>query len=121
MRLLIEKLHREHGAIEGQLLDDVCASLRFAVVEALLMKAIRICRRKQVYTLVLGGGVAANSLLRMEVMRRAKENGLLAYVPPVSLCTDNAVMIAAAGRAHYLAGNFDSLDVQANAALRLAP
>ena len=120
VRLLIEKLSREHGKIEGQVLHDVCASLRHAVVEALLLKSIRVCRRKQVKTLVLGGGVAANSLLRDEVVKRAAKSGIEAYVPPRHLCTDNAVMIAAAGRAHYLLGHSDSLSLPAKPSLPLS-
>ena len=81
---------------------------------------LKFCRKKQIHTLVLGGGVIANSLLRTEAVRRAKQNGITAYIPPRHLCTDNAVMIAAAGRAHLLAGRTDSLDIAAKPSLPLA-
>jgi N6-L-threonylcarbamoyladenine synthase len=120
VRLLIEKERSADQSLRDKDLHDICASLRFAIVEALVMKAIRVCRKKQVLTLVLGGGVAANSLLRTEVVRRANQNGITAYIPPRHLCTDNAVMIAAAGRAHLRAGRRDSLDIAAKPSLPLS-
>ena len=95
----VEELERAGQSIEGQLLADLCAGLRAAIVEALLGKAILACRRLQVSTLVLGGGVAANSLLRDEAKRRAADNDIDVYVPPRGQCTDNAVMIGAAALA----------------------
>jgi N6-L-threonylcarbamoyladenine synthase len=114
VRLLIERLRAEGQALEGQLLQDLCASLRAAIVQALLAKAFLACRRKQVPVLVLGGGVAANSLLRSEALRRGVEENVLVYVPPRRLCTDNAVMIAAAARAHLLAGHSSPLTLRAD-------
>lgn len=114
VRLLVERLERDGQVIEGQLLADVCASVRWAIVDALVTKAILACRRKQVHTLVLGGGVAANSLLRSEAVRRGAENGIHVYVPPRRLCTDNAVMIAACARAHLARGERSGLDLRAD-------
>jgi len=113
VRLLVEKQQKEQGAIEGQMLADLCASMRAAIVEALLNKAILACRRKQIYKLVLGGGVAANSLLRSEAMRLGNENDIEVYVPPRSLCTDNAVMIGAAARAWLLEDRRSPLSLMA--------
>ncbi len=120
VRLLIEKLERGGERLEGQLLADVCASLRFAIVEALLGKALLACRRKQVPVLVLGGGVAANSLLRSEAVRRGAELDVKVYLPPRSLCTDNAVMIGACARAHLLAGERSPLDLRVDPGAALA-
>ena len=52
-------------------------------------------------------------------MRRGAEQGIDVYVPPRRLCTDNAVMIAAAGRAHLLAGRQSALDLNANPGARV--
>ncbi|MFZ9888841.1 MAG: tRNA (adenosine(37)-N6)-threonylcarbamoyltransferase complex transferase subunit TsaD [Myxococcota bacterium] len=120
VRLLIERLRREGHALEGQLLADVCASVRWAIVDALVTKAILACRRKQVPRLVLGGGVAANRLLREESRRRGIAAGVDVYVPPRELCTDNAVMIAACARAHFLRGARSPLELRADAGASLA-
>lgn len=119
VRVLVQKLEQQGDVVEGQLLYDLCASLRKAIVDALLAKAILACRRLQVSKLVLGGGVAANSLLRSEAVRVGQDNGVEVYVPPRKLCTDNAVMIAAAARAHFLQGRTSALSLQANAGARV--
>ena len=113
VRTLVERERRAGRALEGQALADLCASLRAAIVDALVSKAVLACRRKQVPHLVLGGGVAANSLLRTEARRRGALDDIEVYLPPRHLCTDNAVMIAAAARAHMLAGSQSALSLAA--------
>ena len=114
VRLLVEELQRGSGALEGQVLRDLCASVRAAIVEALLTKALLACRQTQIHTLVLGGGVAANGLLRREAERRGAEMDVRVYVPPRKLCTDNAVMIASCARAYLLEGKTSGLDLKAD-------
>jgi N6-L-threonylcarbamoyladenine synthase len=111
VRLLVEK----EKPVDGQKLNDLCASIRAAIVEALLHKAILACRQKQIHRLVLGGGVAANSLLRSEAQKRGAENDIEVYVPPRALCTDNAVMIGAAGLAWLNENRASSLSLMASA------
>ncbi len=113
VRTFVEEQARRGVAVEGQLLADLCASVQQAIVDALLHKAILACRRQQVPTLVLGGGVAANSRLRAEAARRGAEEGIEVYVPPRALCTDNAVMIAMAARAWLAAGRTSSTSLMA--------
>jgi N6-L-threonylcarbamoyladenine synthase len=78
---------------------DVAASFQAAVVDVLTTKLVRAARAEGIATVVIGGGVAANSRLRAEVERAATAAGLRAVVPSPALCTDNAAMVAAA--AHY--------------------
>lgn len=74
--------------------EDVAASFQAAVVDVLVEKAARAVRETGAKGLALGGGVAANSLLR----RRAPESvEVPTYLPTMAMCTDNAAMIAAAG------------------------
>jgi len=94
-RLRLEAL-REKGPVEGQLLFDFCASFRKAIVDALLAKAMLACKQRDVRSLVLGGGVAANSLLREEAKRRGALDDVAVYLPLKEHCTDNAVMIGKA-------------------------
>jgi N6-L-threonylcarbamoyladenine synthase len=88
---LLYKLREVDGADEG-VRADLAASYEHAIVEALLRRVRRGLRRTGATRLALGGGVAANSLLRA----RAGELDVELFVPPIELCTDNAAMIAAA-------------------------
>ncbi len=89
---------KKHGVPEGQGLADLCASYQEAIVGALVQKAIRAARRFQLPTLVLAGGVAANSRLRAAAAEAAAGyEDLRVVLPTVKLCTDNAAMIAVAG------------------------
>jgi len=74
---------------------DVAASFQAAVVDQLVTKLVEAATAVSAPTLVLGGGVAANSALRARVEAVAAEQGLHAFLPPPELCTDNAAMIAA--------------------------
>jgi N6-L-threonylcarbamoyladenine synthase len=76
---------------------DLVASFQRAVVAALVGGLMKGAREHRPRSLILTGGVAANSLLRREGERAARELGLPIFIPPLSLTTDNAAMIAAAG------------------------
>jgi N6-L-threonylcarbamoyladenine synthase len=76
---------------------DVAASFQEAVVDVLVAKARRAAREIGARGLCLGGGVAANSLLRERFLDACEEDGLRAFVPSRAMCTDNAAMVAAAG------------------------
>jgi N6-L-threonylcarbamoyladenine synthase len=108
---------RTGGDVVGQDLFDLCASVQDAIVDMLLHKAILACRRQNLSTLVIGGGVAANSRLRSEAVRRGADNDLQVIVPPKALCTDNAVMIALAARAWWLQERRSALGLMAQADL----
>jgi len=75
---------------------DVAASFQEAVVDVLVTKARRAAREVGATSLVIGGGVAANSVLRERVLDVAIEDGLQPFLPSRSMCTDNAAMVAAA-------------------------
>ena len=81
---------------------DVAASFQEAVVDVLTAKAVRAARERGMETLLLGGGVAANSRLRALAAERCAAAGLALRVPRPGLCTDNGAMVAALG-AHLLA------------------
>jgi N6-L-threonylcarbamoyladenine synthase len=75
---------------------DVAASFQAAVVDQLVDKLVAAADDAPAPTLVLGGGVAANSALRARVAAAAGATGRRVFLPPPALCTDNAAMIAAA-------------------------
>lgn len=89
---------------EGRVIDmaDTCASFQEAVCDVLTFKAVRAAKDVGATTLLLGGGVAANSRLRELAAERCAEAGLTLHVPPMRLCTDNGVMIGAIA-AHLIA------------------
>lgn len=74
---------------------DVAASFQEAVADVVTRKAVLACTEQGITTLLLGGGVAANSRLRALCRQRCEEHGIRLVVPPLSLCTDNGAMVAA--------------------------
>jgi N6-L-threonylcarbamoyladenine synthase len=74
---------------------DVAASFQEAVVDVLLTKALRACAETGIESLLIAGGVAANSRLRAEAARRCQIAKVELRTPPAALCTDNGAMVAA--------------------------
>jgi N6-L-threonylcarbamoyladenine synthase len=99
--------------------EHVAASFQQAVVDVLVAKALRAARELGARGLVLGGGVAANSLLRMQLLEACETDGLRCLLPSPAMCTDNAAMIAATGWYRLRADGPAGLDVGAYPNLRL--
>jgi tRNA N6-adenosine threonylcarbamoyltransferase len=99
---------------------DLVASFQRAVVAALVGRLRRAAAEHRPQSLLLTGGVAANSLLRVEAARAAEAIGLPLYVPPIALSTDNAAMIAAAGAVNFRKGLRAGPDLDAQPHLALA-
>ena len=93
---------------------DICASFQRAVIESLLKKIKLAVKQTGVKKLTLSGGVAANSGLRAALESYAAKKEISLYLPPRSMCTDNAVMIAAAGYSSYMRGNRSDLSLSPN-------
>lgn len=98
---------------------DVAASFQEAVVDVLLTKARRAVQEFDAKGLCLAGGVAANSSLRERTLDLAMEDGIKAFIPSRSMCTDNAAMVAAAGWWRLHSDGPASLDHGASSSLRL--
>lgn len=88
------------GTEKKALVPDICASFQASVVDVLIAKTLLAARRFGLKNISIGGGVAANSALRKRFLGEGKKRGLKIYLPSLSLCTDNAAMIAALG--YYL-------------------
>ncbi|MGW5671047.1 tRNA (adenosine(37)-N6)-threonylcarbamoyltransferase complex transferase subunit TsaD [Micromonospora sp. NPDC003776] len=99
---------------------DVAASFQEAVCDVLVGKALDACRSSGIDTLVIGGGVAANSRLRAMAEHRAAKHGIRVRTPRPKLCTDNGAMVAALGSHLVAAGVAPSrLDLPADSAMPL--
>ncbi len=92
------------GGTVPQEIRDLVASFQRAVVTALLRGLERAVLERRPRSLLLTGGVAANTLLRAEASKTAQALGLPLFVPPVALSTDNAAMIGAAGFVSFRKG-----------------
>lgn len=98
---------------------DLAASFQEAVLDVLVEKAMRAVKKTGVNQLVLAGGVSANSGLRSRLQQRAAEENIHLRIPPLSLCTDNAAMIAAAGTFQFFDGQQGDLTLNADPNLPL--
>ena len=100
-------------------LDDFSATFQSAVVQALVRQTRRALIDQSFHTLVLAGGVSANSLLRRSMSDLADELGIRLFFPPPALCTDNAAMIASAGYYAFLQGERAEFTLNARAMVEL--
>lgn len=89
---------------------DIAASFELAVAETIAIKATQAIEQTNVSRLCVGGGVAANRVVRAELEKRAAEKGFELLLAPRELCTDNAVMGAIAWE-KYWRGQFDGLEI----------
>ena len=109
---------------EAPLPEHVVAELAWgfqdAVADVLVTKTIRAASAVGARSIVMGGGVAANSVLRARLAGEAEGLGLPLIVPRPALCTDNGAMIGAAGARRFAAGERSGLDLDARPSLPLA-
>jgi N6-L-threonylcarbamoyladenine synthase len=82
----------------NQHLNDLCASIQHTIVSYLLLKLKKAIIETGVKSIGIAGGVAANSSLRDSLLKLAEDTGAEAYIPKFEYCTDNAAMIAFAGK-----------------------
>ncbi len=117
VRQHIEAITRE-APLSEQVIADICASFQSAAIEAVddrLKQAIRQLQGHVPHTLVVAGGVAANSALRTRLATLCDAHALHFAVAPPALCTDNGVMIAWAGMERLKRDMTDALDAEIRA------
>jgi N6-L-threonylcarbamoyladenine synthase len=102
-------------ALDEHLVADVAYGVQEAIVETLVVKALRALEETGLDALVVAGGVGANARLRSELTERARKHGARVYYPRIEFCTDNAAMIAVAGLVRLKAGERETLAVRARA------
>jgi N6-L-threonylcarbamoyladenine synthase len=108
----------DHPLQDGEI-NDVCASFQEAVVDVLVEKTIAACTGLPCRTMILSGGVAANTRLRARLKSETDTLGIRLYIPSSKYCTDNAAMIGMTGYLHYRRGERSPLDLAPKPSLRL--
>ncbi|MBM7094762.1 tRNA (adenosine(37)-N6)-threonylcarbamoyltransferase complex transferase subunit TsaD [Bacillus sp. H-16] len=103
---VINTLHNAKQRGEDVPVETIAASFQASVIDVLVTKTMRAVEKRGVDRLVLAGGVAANKGLRARITEVCEERGITLTIPPLSLCTDNAAMISAAGAVMYEKGQF---------------
>ena len=117
MKTAVVNYVRKHPDVST---PDVAASFQEAVVDVLVAKARRAAQETGAKAMCLGGGVAANSLLRERFLGACVEDGIHGFLPSRAMCTDNAAMVAAAGWWKLRAEGPSPLDTGAVPGLKLA-
>lgn len=98
---------------------ELAAGFQASVVEVLVEKTVQAAKKRNLQTVLLAGGVSANSALREQMQKRCEKEGLKLYYPPLEFCTDNAAMVACAAHYHYLKGEHSDWYLNAVPQLRL--
>ncbi|URM32874.1 tRNA (adenosine(37)-N6)-threonylcarbamoyltransferase complex transferase subunit TsaD [Cytobacillus firmus] len=115
---VINTVHNAEQRGEKIVPEDLAASFQDSVIDVLVTKTERAVEEYQVNQLLLAGGVAANKGLRASLEKKfGNRADIKLIIPPLSLCTDNAAMIAAAGSVLFDKGHFAGLDLNANPGL----
>lgn len=118
---VINTVHNAEQRGEKIVPEDLAASFQQSVIDVLVTKTERAVEEYKVKQLLLAGGVAANKGLRTALEDKFSNNPYIELIiPPLSLCTDNAAMIAAAGSILFEKGIYSGLDLNANPGLDIA-
>jgi len=111
---IVRKMEEEHQEIP---VNNLAASFQVAVVDVLLEKTLLAAEEYSAKEILVAGGVSANRALREAFLSRSP---IKVHIPHLSLCTDNAAMIATAGYFRFISGVRDTLDLDAYPNWRLA-
>ena len=116
---VLRHVRAQEGPLSETAVANIAASFQRVVVSALVDRLFVAARRYGAKSVGVSGGVSANSLLRAELKDRGEKREVPTFLPSLSLSTDNAAMIAAAGLRKFRAGHTASLDLNADSALTL--
>lgn len=111
----IQKEVRNDPAFIEKNRDDICASIQYTIVEILMDKLKKAVKQTGIKHIAIGGGVSANSGIRLALKDAEGKYGWKTYVPKFEYTTDNAAMIGIVGYFKYLKGEFSDLSVSAQA------
>ena len=115
IKTAVINLHHKNPDVDKA---DLCASFEKTVTEVLIENIRKAVEQTGIKTIVLAGGVSANSFIRNEFLNLEKK-GIKVYMPDLKLCTDNAAMIASAGYYNFISGQRNDIDLNAVPNLKL--
>ncbi len=116
---VLRHVRAEQAAGREISVPDLAASFQEAIVDVQVAKTIAAAKQVGTETVLLGGGVVANTRLRDRLRADGEAAGLRVLIPPLELCTDNAAMIACVGAARLARGERTALDIAADPNLQL--
>lgn len=108
---LVNLVHKEGKDFAEKNLNSIAAGYQEAVVDMLVYKTVKAARENHLGTIVMAGGVAANSRLRLKMRETAEDYGIRVLYPSIRLCTDNGAMIAHLGHRYLEMGKRSGLDM----------
>ena len=108
-------IHHANQVGEELDINSLCAAFSAAVSDTLVPRVVQAMKDTGRKKLAVAGGVAANSRIRADVLSAAEKLGAEVYMPPLSLCGDNAAMIGSQAYYEYLAGNIADMRLNAYA------
>ena len=117
---VLNTVHNAQQKGEGLDLHDLAASFAAAVSDTLVPRTMEANRMLGYNKIAVAGGVAANSRIRADLQRECEKVGAKLWLPPLSLCGDNAAMIGCQGYYEYQAGNTAGWDLNARASLDIS-
>ena len=100
-------------------LNSICASLQKVIVEILMDKLVMASKQTGIKTIVICGGVSANSKVRSKLKLNSEKYGWKIHIPKLSYTTDNAAMIAITGQLKFESKLFSDLEISANPRLKI--
>jgi N6-L-threonylcarbamoyladenine synthase len=116
---VLRHVKAERAAGRDLHVPDLAASFQEAIVDVQVTKTIEAARSTGAPTVLLGGGVVANTRLRERLQEAGAAEGLRVLIPSLGLCTDNAAMVACLGAARLARGERTTLDIGADPNLQL--
>lgn len=102
----IQRETKVHPTFISDHLVDICASVQHTIIEVLFDKLIAACAQLNVHEVAIAGGVSANSGLRERLQIESEKRNWKFHIPRFEYCTDNAAMVAMAGRVNFLKQKF---------------
>lgn len=117
---VVNYLHTAEQRGQVIVIEDVCASFQQTAVDMLVDVAVSTVKKSGIKTIVAAGGVSANSYLRFKLKEECQAMDVKVHFPPMSLCTDNAAMVAMRAK-HMIEGGLPAagLDLNAKSYLRI--